>query len=435
MIYPQGKTIHQNLSAEYTDVPQLLSTLKANGFSGVVEIEAVDKKGVFFVAAGQVVNAALGIDSDPPSMVGDDAIPELFTLARQPQGVLNVFELTAAEVELATGPLKSELLFQDLSTDFIKMDQFVIKLGNEKHTGYIEIFNKDRKQIGMLSFRGGEVVGLRLVSESGKQDIFESEAVAAALDDAVKNGAIFNVYSSQGLSDQSQKATAGVNGSGRPAAVKEAAPEPPAKPVQEPVPAKEQTPQKEPAAMKEPSFGTKEFTLEPRKPPVDAAPAAKGAQSGPAEEPKPSKETAPAEEKKADDGLENIRGEFLSALQRVIAKIEQFVDDTIRKGTFQKCFMQSCVDKSEMYHFLDPFEGVFSYDSGKIRLDDTIGTEMFALGIAECLNATLLSIQKDFLKGKALPPGMKGEIESAFRYHKEMLKNTGLQSVVPPNMR
>lgn len=60
---------------------------------------------------------------------------------------------------------------------------------------------------------------------------------------------------------------------------------------------------------------------------------------------------------------------------------------------------------------------------------------MFALGIAECLNATLLSIQKDFLKGKALPPGMKGEIESAFRYHKEMLKNTGLQSVVPPNMR
>lgn len=434
MIYPQGKTIHQNLSAEYTDVPQLLSTLKANGFSGVVEIEAVDKKGVFFVAAGQVVNAALGVDSDPPAMVGDDAIPELFTLARQPNGILHVFELTAAEVELATGPLKSELIFQDLSTDFIKMDQFVIKLGNEKHTGYIEIFNKDRKQIGTLSFRGGEVVGLRLVSESGKQDIFEREKVTSALGVAVKNGAIFNVYSSQGLSDQSQKATAGANGSGRPAATREAAPEP-GKPVKEPVAAKEQMPQKEPAVIKETSFGAKEFTLEPRKPPIDAVPAMKEAQAGPGEEPEPSKETESAEEKKADDGSENIRGEFLSALQRILAKIEQFLDDTIRKGTFQKCFMQACVDKSEMHHFLDPFEGVFSYDSGKIRLDDTIGTEIFALGIAECLNTTLLNMQKDFLKGKALPPGMKGEIESAFRYYKEMIKNTGLQSVVPPNMR
>ncbi|HOW55051.1 MAG TPA: hypothetical protein PLR60_10400 [Syntrophorhabdaceae bacterium] len=440
MIYPQGKTIHQNLSAEYTDVPQLLSTLKANGFSGVVEIETVDKKGVFFVAAGQVVNAAIGIDSDPPAKVGDEALSELFILAKQSQGVLHVFELTTAEIELATGPLKSELLFQDLSTDFIRMDQFVIKLNNEKHTGYIEIFNKEKKQIGTLSFREGEVVGLKLISSSGQTSLFEREAVEPALEEAVKDGAVFNVYRSQGLSEQAKRAGTGANGSGRPSAMREPAAEAkkPAKEpmeVKEPTAAKEPAVTREPAAVKEPAYGSKEFTLEPRKPPMDAAAAMNRASAEPREEPRPAREAAPAEGKKADEGVENIRGEFLSALQRILVKIEQFVDDSTRKGTFQKCFMEARVDRSELHHFLDPFEGVFAYDSGKIRLEDSVGTEMFALAMAECLNMTLSNIQKDHLKGKALPPGMKGEIESAFRYHKEMIKNTGLQSVVPPNMR
>jgi len=414
MIYPQGKTIHQNLSAEYTDVPQLLSTLKANGFSGVVEVETVDKKGVFFIASGQVVNAALGVDSDPPAMIGDKALQELFTLAKQPHGVLHVFELTTAEVELATGPLNSELLFQDLSTDFIRMDQFVGKLANEKHTGYIEIFSKDRKQLGTLSFREGEIVGLRVVSESEQPRLFEGGTVAPTLDETVKNGAIFNVYSSQRLSDPSQGRNIGANGGGRTASAKEAAPEP-------------KKPLKEPGAPKE-------FTLEPRKPPKEPA-AAKEPAIEMKEESKPVNEEAPAENQKSDDATENSRGEFLSSLQRILSKTEQFVDDAVSKGTFQRSFMQICVDKSELYHFLDPFEGQFAYDSGKIRLDNAVGTELFVLAISECINLTLSNLQKDFLKGKALPPGLKGEIESAFRHYKEMIKNSGLQSVVPPNMK
>jgi hypothetical protein len=139
MIYPQGKTIHQNLSAEYTDVPRLLSTLTGNSFSGVVEIEGGGTKGAFFIAKGRMIDAVVGVDADPPAMTGDTAVPELFALARQPQGLLNVYELTAAEVEVATGSLRSELVFRDLSTDFIRMAQFVGKLGEEKHTGYIEI--------------------------------------------------------------------------------------------------------------------------------------------------------------------------------------------------------------------------------------------------------------------------------------------------------
>jgi len=201
MIYPQGKTIHQNLSAEYTDVPQLLSALKSSSFSGVVEIDAGGRKGAFFIAAGQVANAAIGLDSDPPAIVGDHAVQELFALARQPQGLLNVFELTTAQVELAAGPLISELLFKELSTDFIRMDQFVKKLTDEKHNGYMEIFGKDGHRIGTLSFRIGDVVGLQTISESGNTTLFEGEAIPSILENAVRDGAIFSVYRSAGISN------------------------------------------------------------------------------------------------------------------------------------------------------------------------------------------------------------------------------------------
>ena len=121
MIYPQGKIIHQNLSAEYTDVPQLLNTLKANGFSGVIEVEAESRKGAFFIVSGNIINAAIGLESDPPAMVGEPAVHELHSLARQPKGLLHVLELSAAQIEILTGPFSSEVVFKALSTDFIRI--------------------------------------------------------------------------------------------------------------------------------------------------------------------------------------------------------------------------------------------------------------------------------------------------------------------------
>jgi len=413
MIYPQGKTIHQNLSAEYTDVPQLLSALKSSSFSGIVEIDAGGKKGAFFIAAGQVANAAIGLDSDPPAIVGDRAVQELFALARQPQGLLNVFELTTAQVELAAGPLISELLFKELSTDFIRLDQFVKKLTDEKHTGYMEISGKDGHRIGTLSFRIGDVVGLQTISESGNTTLFEGEAIPSILENAVRDGAIFNVYRSAGISNPAPGAL-DVTPQGVEKASRDKTPPPGARPARERKPVNEA-----PAEPQEQAI--------PVEPEVQADPVE------PLKEPPPVEVRVESEE--TFDASMNGRREFLSALQRVLSKIESFADHMSRKGDFQRLFRQTCVDRSDIYHFLDPFEGQFEYDSGKIRLDDAIASEEFAAAIAQCLNLVLMSLNEEFFKGAALPPGLKGEIESAFRHYKEVLKDCGLHSVVPASVR
>ncbi len=417
MLYPQGKIIHQNLSAEYTDVPQLLNSLSANGFSGTIEVEAGDRKGAFFVAGGRVVNAAIGLESDPPAMVGEPAMQELYLLARQPKGLLHVAELSAAEIEILTAPFSSELVFKDLSTDFIRMEQFVIKLSNEKHTGYVEIFSKTGTRIGTLLFRDGEMTGFQMISGSGNTNVYEGEAIASAIAYAVRNGAVFNVY-------------------------RDAASRPPDAPSRDAA-AQEATSETTPEIA--PPGGDLKFETEPSVPPQpEPEPQAKPVvelsftdklveELARIEEPQ--RVTAEAEPAQVDEASMSHRTDFISDLQRVLSKLESFTDHIGSKGDFQRLFRHNCVEKSEEFHFLDPFEGQFNYDSGKINLSADVGSEEFAIGTASCLNIVLTSLNKDFLKGAALPPGLKGEIETAFRNYKDVIKNSGLQSIVPVNMR
>jgi hypothetical protein len=413
MLYPQGKIIHENLSAEYTDVPQLLSTLGNSGFSGVVEIEAQGKRGAFFIASGRLVNAAVGVDSNTPAMVGDVAAKELFLLARQPQGLLHVAELPAAEIEFATGSFSSELVFKDLSTDFIRMDQFVKKLCDEKHTGYIEMFSKQGAAIGTLTFRKGDTVGLKLIAGNGNKSVYEGEAVPSALEYAVRNGAIFNVYRTIEVSIAMAGDVSGETQPAQPEVKKEPEMsfESPVVPEETPVIVMSE-PEPEPGAFLE--------TLADQ-----IAQAAQEIQAGTS--------TVPSEKK--EDSSVNQRGEFIADLQRVLAKLESFTDHIGKKGDFQRILRQMCTEKSDSYHFLDPFEGQFEYDSGKIRIDDDVSSEDFAMGTAMCLSVMLTKLHKEYLKGAAFPPGLKGEIESAFRYYKDDIKNSGMQSIVPSNMR
>ena len=63
------------------------------------------KKGAFFVVSGDVINAASGVESDPPAMVGEEAVEKLLTLSTRPNGVLNVYQLSPVEVEFAASSL------------------------------------------------------------------------------------------------------------------------------------------------------------------------------------------------------------------------------------------------------------------------------------------------------------------------------------------
>jgi hypothetical protein len=291
--------------------------------------------------------------------------------------MIHVYRLTDREVEFSVGKLRSEVIFTGLSTDFVRMDRFVQKLAADKVTVFIEIFTKNNQPLGVLFLKDGEVVGLQMISEPGTSSFFEQKAVPALVQEIMRQGAVFNVY-------RSLSAT----------------------------------------AAREAGAGDEDVTAGGTADrPVQAEEAAS-----------PGKVVTLVEKLKGGATPEDVRTEFVTALQKVFGTIQRFADGLAEKGGFERAFTRACVEKSDLYPFLDPFEGQFDYNGTKIRLDKEVETEDFAVGVAECLNLSLSYLRKELPRNAALPPALQGEIESSFKHYQDVVKRSGLQSVVSATM-
>ena len=197
MLFPRGEVRHQNLLTAYTDFSALITTLKSEGFSGTVEVEFPGNKGVLFIASGEIINAEANRGSDPRRLLGQEAARHLLSLSNQKDGILQVYRMDPDRVAAVTGTLESEILYKDLSSDFTRLDRLVLKLKEEKHTGFIEILTKDQNPAGVLFLQDGEIADLFTATESGAS-VVEKKTAPVFLENAVKQGAIFNVYRSNG---------------------------------------------------------------------------------------------------------------------------------------------------------------------------------------------------------------------------------------------
>ena len=156
MIFPRGDMLNRNLSTAYTDFPALLSTLKTGDFSGIIEIEFPENKGVIFVDSGEIINAEARIGGDSKRMIGQEAVQTLLALSNQKDGVINIYRLAPERVAIVASNLQHEVLFKGLSTDFTRLDRLLLKLREEKHHGFIEVLTKEHQAMGVLFLEGGE---------------------------------------------------------------------------------------------------------------------------------------------------------------------------------------------------------------------------------------------------------------------------------------
>jgi hypothetical protein len=197
MIFPRGEVIHKNLSTAFTDFNALLSTLKSGDFSGIIEIEFPENKGVIFVDSGEIINAEAKIGADPKGMIGPEAIQALLTLSKQKDGLINIYQLAPERVAIVASNIQREILFKGLSTDFTRLDRLLLKLREEKHNGFIEVLTKENQAMGVLFLEGGEPVEMFTTPESGPS-IFGRKSIPIFVENAIKQGAIFDVYKSEG---------------------------------------------------------------------------------------------------------------------------------------------------------------------------------------------------------------------------------------------
>jgi hypothetical protein len=197
MIFPRGEVLHKNLSTAYTDFPALLSTLKTENFSGIVEIEFPENKGVIFVDSGEIINAEAKIGTDLKRIIGQEAVQSLMALSNQKNGVIHIYRLSPERVAIVARNLQHEILFKGLSTDFTRLDRLLLKLREEKHNGFIEVLTKEHQPMGVLFLEGGEPIEMFTTPESGPS-LFGRKSIPIFVENTIKQGAIFDVYRGQG---------------------------------------------------------------------------------------------------------------------------------------------------------------------------------------------------------------------------------------------
>lgn len=201
MLFPRGEVSHRNLSTAYTSFPALLSTLKTGDFSGIVEIEFPENKGVIFVDSGETINAEAKIGPDSKRIIGQGAIQALLALSNQKDGVINIYRLPPEQVAIVASNLQHEILFKGLSTDFTRLDRLLLKLKEDQHNGFIEVLTQEHQAMGVLFLEEGEPVEMFTLPESGPST-FGRKSIPIFVENAIKQGAIFDVYRSQEIREK-----------------------------------------------------------------------------------------------------------------------------------------------------------------------------------------------------------------------------------------
>jgi len=192
MIYPKGDAVYENLNTSFTNFDELLSDLKSNNFTGSIEVSFWEYEGNIFLDNGNVVNAVEEIDGSRST--GKTAVEHVREKANDKGGSISVYRLKEDMVTLLASVVQSEILYQDLSTDFTSAEGLINKLRKEGHTGFVEVKIGDGSQNSFIFFLSGEIIE-SLIS-SGGNELSGSGVLRRIIDAASTQGAEFNVYQS-----------------------------------------------------------------------------------------------------------------------------------------------------------------------------------------------------------------------------------------------
>ena len=190
MIFPKKEAIYQNLNTSFTNFGELLVDLKENNFTGVVQTSFWEYEGVLLLDNGNIVNAIQEINGE--IITGQVAVKSVTTKAKEKDGSLNVYSQNGEMITLLASIAKSEVIYENLSTEFTSLEALISKLQTEDHTGYIEVSFKDNQQAGFIFLLDGRVIEV-LLSARG-EEISGKTVLNRILELTLSMGAVFSVY-------------------------------------------------------------------------------------------------------------------------------------------------------------------------------------------------------------------------------------------------
>jgi len=190
MIFPKRDSVYQNLNTSFTNFGELLVDLKENSFTGVVQVSYWEYEGILLLDSGNIINAIEEINGK--IITGQSAVKSVTNKAKEKDGAISVFSQKGEMITMLASVAKSEIVYENLSTEFTSLDALITKLQSEDHTGYIEIVFSESDQKGYIFLLAGRVIEA-LLSVRG-DEVSGSTVIKRILELTSSAGAVFSVY-------------------------------------------------------------------------------------------------------------------------------------------------------------------------------------------------------------------------------------------------
>ena len=190
MIFPKREPVYQNLNTSFTNFGELLLDLKENSFTGVVQISYWEYEGVLLLDNGNIINAIQEINGNV--MTGQVAVKSVTDKAKEKDGAISVYQQNGEMITMLAGVARSEILHENLSTEFTSLEALISKLQNEEHTGYIEVCFEASDQKGYIFLLTGKVIEA-LFSVRG-EELHRAAVLNQIMTMTTTAGAVLNVY-------------------------------------------------------------------------------------------------------------------------------------------------------------------------------------------------------------------------------------------------
>ena len=190
MIFPKKDAVYQNLNTSFTNFAEMLVDLKENSFTGVVQVSFWEYEGVLLLDNGTIINATEEINGQLIS--GQHAAKRVTTKTKDKDGTISVFALKGEMITMLASVVKSEIVYENLSTEFTNLEALITKLQTEDHTGYIQVDFQGDQQAGYIFLLAGRVIE-SLLSTRG-EEISGTEILPQIIEFATRTGATFSVY-------------------------------------------------------------------------------------------------------------------------------------------------------------------------------------------------------------------------------------------------
>ena len=194
MILPRGQVIHENLNTSFAQIGPMLEELKADLFTGYILLAAKEYEGIVLLDKGTVLNAAEEVKGERRN--GLRLVDSITAKAKERNGMLSIFQLSAEMAQLLARLYGSDLLYKDLSTDLTGLDRVVAGLEGQNHTGYVDVRLSKSHDTATLFLHEGKVLEVTMYCQS--QLTSGPDVLREVIKLATIEGALFSVYRARG---------------------------------------------------------------------------------------------------------------------------------------------------------------------------------------------------------------------------------------------